>query len=655
MKSKLYSRTLAVLLSLMLLVGLMPTMAFAADENVIHVGREELTGNADNPAYALTTEDGSVTTEDATADNYNIKWDGSTLTLKNATLTGSCDDGALPLSVERYAIHCENDFTIALVGSNTVKSPGVSDEDKSCASIGIFARQNLIITGYGVLDTTGGIVTATGENKSADSFGIFSPGGSITIEGGKVTATGGEATVSYDGKDTSSIGIYAYSGSVNISSGTVTATGSAASGNDNAISTGISAKAADISGGTVTATGGTVSDASIAQSKGIEANDIEITGGTVKAAGDLATGKTGVSETFSYGISSHGDVKVGNATVTASGDEANCSAGINIANGDITIESGSVTASGGRSNPSASAGIRAESGSVTINGGDVSAAVNMTEGGNADGIYAYGDIAINGGNIDAIGGVNYLADGVDPNYSSGIFSETGNITITGKDTVVNASSGIASNGIAAITAKAGDIVIRGGIVYADGVSSGSEFIEFGNGLRALKDPDDNTGGNIIISGGTVSVIGYTDSLYYEGELIARPESCEITAGVLDGWIVDENTGQPVWDEMAASASRLEGSPFTEETVIARSLTEGKIYFGAAATATDPTEPTDPTDPTDPSTPAGSNEQNGNADKTDNSAQTGDDSNIALWLAMLLVSDTALTGTVLYNRKKKYNR
>ena len=39
----------------------------------------------------------------------------------------------------------------------------------------------------------------------------------------------------------------------------------------------------------------------------------------------------------------------------------------------------------------------------------------------------------------------------------------------------------------------------------------------------------------------------------------------------------------------------------------------------------------------------------------NAAQTGDDSNIALWLAILLASGIALTGTALYNRKKKYGR
>ena len=36
-------------------------------------------------------------------------------------------------------------------------------------------------------------------------------------------------------------------------------------------------------------------------------------------------------------------------------------------------------------------------------------------------------------------------------------------------------------------------------------------------------------------------------------------------------------------------------------------------------------------------------------------QTGDNSNIALWIAIMLAAGAAMTGTVLYNRKRKYCR
>ena len=44
-----------------------------------------------------------------------------------------------------------------------------------------------------------------------------------------------------------------------------------------------------------------------------------------------------------------------------------------------------------------------------------------------------------------------------------------------------------------------------------------------------------------------------------------------------------------------------------------------------------------------------------SDNDTSSPQTGDDSNITLWLAVMLASGVALTVTVFYNRKKKYSR
>ena len=41
--------------------------------------------------------------------------------------------------------------------------------------------------------------------------------------------------------------------------------------------------------------------------------------------------------------------------------------------------------------------------------------------------------------------------------------------------------------------------------------------------------------------------------------------------------------------------------------------------------------------------------------TSDSLQTGDNSNIPLWIGLMLATGTALTGTVLYNRKKKYSK
>ncbi|HJD47362.1 MAG TPA: LPXTG cell wall anchor domain-containing protein [Candidatus Mediterraneibacter norfolkensis] len=96
-----------------------------------------------------------------------------------------------------------------------------------------------------------------------------------------------------------------------------------------------------------------------------------------------------------------------------------------------------------------------------------------------------------------------------------------------------------------------------------------------------------------------------------------------------------------------------------------------VEIPAAGTAENPTKPskpsgtlkpgdtqTPPTSSTDTDIPSGGN-QTGDKGSTDtgktDSPQTGDDSNIVLWTVMMLAAGAALTGTLLYNRKKKCSR
>ncbi|MDO4983914.1 MAG: InlB B-repeat-containing protein [Eubacteriales bacterium] len=65
--------------------------------------------------------------------------------------------------------------------------------------------------------------------------------------------------------------------------------------------------------------------------------------------------------------------------------------------------------------------------------------------------------------------------------------------------------------------------------------------------------------------------------------------------------------------------------------------------------TDPTNPTNPTDSTNPTNPTNPTKP---ADPT--SPQTGDNSHMFLWIALLFISGGVLVGTTLYGRKKKYN-
>lgn len=68
-----------------------------ADGGTVYVGGVELTGSAESPVYATTDDSGNES-------NYNIKWDGSTLTLKNAYINGGCV--TLPAILQGQALAC---------------------------------------------------------------------------------------------------------------------------------------------------------------------------------------------------------------------------------------------------------------------------------------------------------------------------------------------------------------------------------------------------------------------------------------------------------------------------------------------------------------------------------------------------------------------
>ena len=75
-----------------------------------------------------------------------------------------------------------------------------------------------------------------------------------------------------------------------------------------------------------------------------------------------------------------------------------------------------------------------------------------------------------------------------------------------------------------------------------------------------------------------------------------------------------------------------------------------------------TEPSDPTNPggntqTNPVNPDNDKPTNPNGDgnKNTNSPQTGDNSNLWMWFAVLFISGGMLVGTTAYSKKKKYSR
>lgn len=398
---------LSLCIALVLCLLLLPTAALAVDATVygtIEVGGVALTNSESTPTvYAITNADtGVVTIEGANAENYNIMWDGSTLTLKNATIKEAEEYGNSRESMAVY--RASGDLAIELVGENTVDALGGGNA-ASCGinlgkgSLTISGEDDASLTVYGgptehgnscgiyasgAITINSGTVNATGESAGGSSFGIHAYNGTITINGGTVKATSGEA-------QGDSCGIFAedssfnYQNSVTIHGGTVTATAGDAVGTG-WYSCGIRVEGPiTITGGTVNATGKSSKDMS---SYGIYAvRAVTISGGTVTATGGTAAG--GESSGI-YAVTSprFGELKVliQDATVTATGMA--CTSGIssgifaesNGADIQIAIENSTVTATGG-SAAKGSYGILAETTGtavdVTINGNSVVRA-NMT-------------------------------------------------------------------------------------------------------------------------------------------------------------------------------------------------------------------------------------------------------------------------------------
>ena len=699
-------RLTAILLSLCLVLTLLPVAAFAADGDTVYVGGIALTGSADAPVYALTDDTGAVMTAGASADNYNIAWDGSTLTLNNATVTQGAhefEDGAAA------AIYCETDLTIELVGESHVRGSDNESGNAYVSSYGIYINnEEIFISGDGSLNAAGGTVEASENAKSMGVYahrvtvsagtvtakggeaavtggygytysnGIYTYG-AVIIEGGNVTAAGGEATAMGHACMVYSCGIFSNNGDVSIRGGKVTAAdGKAAATNEYSLiySYGVCANNGYVSieGGEVTATGDSeaVSHARYAVVNPQTGEGIEVhTGGTAETASeisgspfaaeteitDLVAGEkyfhsvvvqlndiicvggvvlagkadttvyaltdasgavtTAGASADNYNIAWDGStLTLDNATVTQGAHEFEDGAAAAIYfETDLTLElAGTNTIIGPNGDDAngigASFGIfvggnltASGDGALDISGGTVEASENAE----STGIYAY-RVTVSAGTVTAKGGEAAVTGEDGYAFSSGIKSDF--ITVTGG--TVTATGGAAtallaeSNGIGgvnitinsgAVNAAGGEATStgEGGYAYSDGIVSDAGVTVTGGTVKAaggfvVSDGFDvySSGiaiyGDIILSGGNVAAVGYTESLYCEGNVIVRPENTEIGIKTLDDCIFHADTLTPDWEQMDADATEIDGSPFTEETVIAGTLTDGKQYFSATATA-----------------------------------------------------------------------
>ena len=305
----------------------------------------------------------------------------------------------------------------------------------------------------------------------------------------------------------------------------------------------------------------------------------------------------------SDGIRAAEGITIKDGAVFAAGDKAKYSGGIFSEAGDVIIEGGKVSSSGGHASGenSGSVGIGSDTGSVNISGGSVETEGCCADGTDSvsDGIRAYEDIIISGGSVFAES-QRYTVEADPSGYSGGIFSEAGDVIISGDSTDVTALGGEGSDGSVGISAMNGNAIIKGGVVLAFGAESKGE---------------------------TYGI--------YASDVIASPAQGKMIAAETGSDIEIDSTGTI----SVIGAAAIEGSPFKTETSMGKSF--GPVFHSYTADVTDVTPGTD-----DPA---------GKDDTTKGKAGTpgtGDDFNAAPMIALMALA-AAAGGIVVYGTRKKH--
>lgn len=196
-------RMVSLLLACCLVLALLPTMASAGmfeTPTVLEVGGTSIIGGG----YWKTTADGKLTTDGASASDYNVAYTAGTkdLTLNNADIKGFSWSrygvvGRLNQAGIWAGIHTDGTINLILIGENTVDLTGWGEFNADCAGIAVGNEyQDITFSGDGDLEVKSG-------ESVGHSFGLLSYG-AVTMSGkGTVTLLGGEC-----GYNKTSAGIY---------------------------------------------------------------------------------------------------------------------------------------------------------------------------------------------------------------------------------------------------------------------------------------------------------------------------------------------------------------------------------------------------------------------------------------------------------------
>ncbi len=576
-------RFFAIFLAVCLVATLLPAGVLAADGETVSVGGVKLSGSAQTPAYATTDSEGNVTVG-GSEDSYNVKWNGETLTLNNATIKGNSGKGI---------VYRDGDLTISLEGTNKI---GEENDGNSAAS-GIRVDGSLIVTGSGTLYVagltrgitaviatfSGGTVNAT---ATADSISDSAPMG---ISAGSVTVDGGTVTAETKGAD--GYGIYT-TGGVTVTKGSVTAEGKV-----NGIKT---QGDVNISGGTVVAEGGNVG-IWVTANQGFS---IKITGGEVTVTGGFNVNVT---------IEPEKDTAI---TVEYGDSASECEPRTFIYNDSYTyITKHNYFHSSTETDISKLANITV--GGVGLYGTDYRIAYaktdndgNVTVGGSEDNYNIKWD-----GTTLTLKGATIIAD----NSHSGIeYSGTSAITIQleGENTVtgdfgiegryaakltISGSGTLNVNGDSSAIYAGGNIEISDATVNAtstksDGINTYGGDIIINSGKVTVECKDDGlnaSDGNVVINGGTVSV----DSGGYGVDII---KSLTIRGGTVtieaDTQLINTKNGTvtiaPQGDAKIAvkagdSKGNAVGITIPDDGIITDSVSKAKYFHSETSGGTSP--------------------------------------------------------------------
>jgi len=474
---------------------------FGDGEAALDIGTATASFNNTGGTWGLVELEGKIT---GSSTNTATSGTNATITIANAVSVTSTADIANTGATNGRAIYFNSTGTLTISGGTVSGATGYAVTNASTGAVNITGGSVSATTGRAVSNNAGGSVTISSGTISATTGSAVynNADGAVSISSGTVSSTTGYAVYNYIGGAVSISGGIVQAtetggcavqnngvGTVNISGGTVSAMGNAVYNNAAGKIT-VSGTTTRITSANVTSTSGTIylrsSGAAIDPRLVIEGGTVENTANSsnARAIYNASTGAVTISggtvqatETGGYAVynSSTGAVTISGGIVSATTGNAL----FNNAGGAVNISGGTISATTGRAVYN-----QAATGAVNISGGTV----KTTNPNNGTVYIVNGAIAISGGTVSANSG------------SAVYYSSTNKLTISGTAKVTSANQNAENGGTITLldpvsTSSDPRLEITGGTV--ENTSTGD-----GNAIMIR-----NNGGNVTISGGTVSKAG----------------------------------------------------------------------------------------------------------------------------------------------------